>query len=159
MPLGNLVLSKTRLLILVQFIFQLPKQVLYEFSVASRHKARDTRFTTGIARRMFMPCRSRFGLTKLQTNWNIFLEIRKCSRQIKRINTLIKRRSEDAHASFVGISRHYSNWFSCAAALLKLLKSHSWKHLSFLSRLTMSVNKAHSGMLSETIGVVKTRPL
>ena len=90
MPLGNLVPSKTRLLILVQCIFQLQKQVLYEFSVASRHKARHTRFSTGIARRMFMPCRSRFGLTKLQTNWNIFLEIRKCSRQIKRINTLMK---------------------------------------------------------------------
>ena len=58
MPLGNLVRSKTRLFILAQCIFQLQKQVLYEFPVASRHKATATRFSTGIAHRMFMPCRT-----------------------------------------------------------------------------------------------------
>ena len=93
--------------ILAQCIFQLQKQALYEFPVASRHKATATLFSTGIAHRMFMSCHTRYGLTKLQTNWNIFLEIRKCSQQIKRINTLMKRRSQDA--SFVCISRHYSN--------------------------------------------------
>ena len=122
MPLGNfIVLSKTRF-ILAQCIFQLQKQVLYEFPVSSRHKATATRFSTGIAHRMSMPCRTRYGLTKLQTSWNIFLEIRKRSRQIKRINTRLKRRSQDAQASFICTSRHYSNWFSCACALLKLLK-------------------------------------
>ena len=50
--------------------------------------------------------------------------------------------------------------------LVALLPSSSYLNLThentyhyFKSRLTMSVNKAHSGMLSETIGVVKTRPI
>ena len=42
---------------------------------------------------------------------------------------------------------------------LNEIQSYSCKHQSFLSRLTKSVNKTPSGMLSETIVLVKTQPL
>ena len=41
---------------------------------------------------------------------------------------------------------------------LNEIQSYSWKHQSFLSRLTKSVNKTPPGMLSETIVLVKTQP-
>jgi len=56
--------------------------VRYEFPVASRHKATATRFSTGMARLMFVSCRTKCGPTKLQTNWKVCLEIRKCSCQM-----------------------------------------------------------------------------
>ena len=56
--------------------------VRYEFPVASRHKATATRFSTGMARLMFVSCPTKCGPTKLQTNWKVRLEIRKCSCQM-----------------------------------------------------------------------------
>ena len=54
-----------------------------------------------------------------------------------------------------------TNLFVCVLSsnYLNEIQSYSWKHQSFLSHLTKSVNKTPSGMLSETIVLVKTQPL
>ena len=81
--------------------------------------------------------------------------------QTNGIKTVIIGRKTLIQASFGSPAMLFKLIYSPArSAQITLMKFNLTreKHLSFLSRLTKSVNKTPSGMLSERMAVVKTRP-
>ena len=103
-----------------------------------------------------------FSLRMMKTSLCYQSPASKCQTQTNRIKTVIIGRKTLIQASFGSPAMLFKLIYSPArSAQITLMKFNLTreKHLSLLSRLTKSVNKTTSGMLSETMVVVKTRPL